>query len=73
MKMMNKLYERVQLPFPDNKIEIFTDGNRDYKEIIKELYAEPCMNYGQLIKIKENGRLVDKENELSLEHLILKI
>jgi len=64
MKMMNKLYERIQLPFPDNKIEIFTDGNRDYKEVLSALYAEPCMNYGQLIKIKENGRLVDKEKRI---------
>ena len=25
--MLEKVYERVELPFPDNKIEIFTDGN----------------------------------------------
>ncbi len=62
--MMQKVYERVQLPFPDNKIEIFTDGNRDYQHVLSELYAESCMNYGQLIKIKEKGRLIDKKKRI---------
>ena len=62
--MMRKMYERVQLPFPDNKIEIFTDGNNDYEHVLSELYAETCMNYGQLIKIREKGRVVDKEKRL---------
>ena len=61
---MRKMYERVQLPFPDSKIEIFTDGNSDYEHVLSELYAETCMNYGQLIKIRENGRVVDKEKRL---------
>lgn len=55
------MYERVELPFPDNKIEIFTDGNDDYTYVLPELYAETCMNYGQLVKIREGGRVVDKE------------
>lgn len=29
--MLEKVYERVELPFPDKKIEIFTDGNTDYE------------------------------------------
>lgn len=62
--MMRKMYERVQLPFPDNKIEIFTDGDKDYEHVLSELYAETCMTYGQLIKIREKGRVVDKEKRL---------
>ena len=61
---MRKMYERVQLPLPDSKIEIFTDGNNDYEHVLSELYAETCMNYGQLIKIREKGRVVDKEKRL---------
>ena len=60
-RIMKQMYERVELPFPDNKIEIFTDGNSDYEYILPELYAETCMNYGQLIKIREGGKVVDKE------------
>ena len=57
---MEKMYERVELPFPDNKIEIFTDGNSDYEHVLSELYAETCMDYGQLIKVRKGGRVVDK-------------
>lgn len=62
--MLETLYERVEPPSPDNKIEIFTDGNNDYKHVLPELYPETCMNYGQLIKIKEGGRLVGKEKRI---------
>jgi len=59
--MMEQLFERTELPFPENRIEIFTDGNRDYANLLSEYYAETCINYGQLVKIRENGRLVRKE------------
>ena len=62
--MIAKLYERTELPFPDNKIEIFTDGNDDYTYVLKEYYADTCINYGQLIKIREKGRVVDKEKRV---------
>lgn len=63
--MLDQLYERTQLPCPENKIEIFTDGNTDYKYVLPKLYAETCMNYGQLVKIKKGGRLVDKEKRIT--------
>jgi len=59
-EMIEKLFRRTELPTPDNKIEIFTDGNDDYTYILPEYYAETCINYGQVIKIKEGGRVVDK-------------
>jgi hypothetical protein len=58
------MFYRVKLPLPDNPIEIFSDGNDDYTYILKELYPETCMNYGQAIKIKEGGRLVRKEKRV---------
>ena len=61
---MKQMYERVELPFPYNKIEIFTDGNSDYEYVLPELYAETCMNYGQLIKIRKGGKVVDKEKRI---------
>ncbi|GAG15765.1 unnamed protein product, partial [marine sediment metagenome] len=42
---MDKLYRRVELPFPDNKIQIFSDGNDDYKYVLPEFYAETCIDY----------------------------
>jgi len=59
-KLFEKVFGRVQLPFPDDKIKIFSDGNDDYTNTIPEYYAETCVDYGQLIKIKEGGKIVDK-------------
>ena len=60
-KMLEKMFGRTELPFPDNKIVIFTDGNNDYTHVLKKYYTNTCINYGQLIKRKENERVVDKE------------
>ncbi len=56
-KLFEKVFERVQLPFPNNKIQIFSDGNDDYTSTIPDYYAETCVDYGQLIKIKEVVKL----------------
>ncbi len=58
--MIEKLFSRVELPFPDNKIQIFSDGNDDYVFTLPEYYAETCIDSGQLVKIREKGRVVDK-------------
>jgi hypothetical protein len=58
--MMEKMFKRVKLPFPDNKLQIFSDGNDDYEHVLPEYYAKTCMDYGQIIKIREGGRVVDK-------------
>jgi len=51
--MFEKLFNAMNLPFPENKIFFSTDGNIQYEEIIKELYAETCMAYGRIIKEKK--------------------
>lgn len=48
--MIDKLYRRVELPFPNRKIQIFSDGNDDYEYVLSEYYANTCIDYGQLIK-----------------------
>ncbi len=58
--MMEKLFWRIELPFPNKKIIIFSDGNDDYEYTLPEYYADTCIEYGQVIKIRENGRVVDK-------------
>jgi IS1 family transposase len=42
-KLFEKIFDRVQLPFPDMKIQIFSDGNDDYTSTIPEYYAETCV------------------------------
>lgn len=57
---METVFRRLELPFPDNKIQMFSDGNDDYTYVLPEFYTESCMDYGQIIKIRDGGRVVDK-------------
>ena len=59
-EMIEKLFSRTELPFPNNKIQIFSDGNDDYVFTLPEYYADTCIDYWQVIKIREKGRVVDK-------------
>jgi len=56
--MMNQLYERIALPYPDEKLAIYSDGNDQYEKTLNGLYAAPCVNYGQIIKVLEKGKVV---------------
>ena len=79
---IEKMFNRVDLPFPDYKIEIFSDDYEEYENCLKEYYSETCINYGQIIKIVYNGpieqsdRLIlnsenaqTKHPQRSVEHL----
>lgn len=59
-KMIEKLHQRTQTPTPENKTVIFTDGNDDYTYTLTDYYPETCIDYGQLIKIREKGKVVGK-------------
>jgi len=59
--MVEKLFERTEHPFPHTKIEIFSDGNDDYTYVLPDYYADTCINYGQLVKIKEKGKVIGKK------------
>lgn len=58
--MMDQLYERIALPYPDEKLAIYSDGNDQYEKTLNNLYAAPCVNYGQIIKVLEKGKVVEK-------------
>ena len=40
---------------------MFTDGNDDYSYVLPRCFPLGLVDYGQLVKIKEKGRLVGKE------------
>jgi hypothetical protein len=63
-RMIEKLFERVRLPDREHKIEVFTDGNSDYTYVLPTYYAEPHLNYGQLVKLREKGRVVGREKRV---------
>jgi hypothetical protein len=62
--MIEKLFQQVQLPLPENKIQLFSDGNDDYTSILPAYYPETYMDYGQPIKIREGGKVVDKRHKI---------
>ena len=44
------------------KIEVFTDGNDDYTYALPTFFKVKCLNYAQLLKIRDvNGKLIRKE------------
>ena len=52
--------KRIKLPTCTDRLKIFSDGNDDYTFVMPEFFRKDCMNYGQLVKIREKGRVVDK-------------
>jgi IS1 family transposase len=56
--MLDNLFDVMDLPFPGSKISFSTDGNKQYEELIKEMYCETCMEYGQIIKERKENRVV---------------
>ena len=55
--MFLDIKEKLPLPTPENKLNIFSDGNNDYATVILENYDINCVNYGQKIK-SQNGKKV---------------
>lgn len=52
--------ERLQTPTPLKKFKVFSDGNDDYTTILSEVFDRNHLDYGQLVKIREHGKVVDK-------------
>jgi len=63
---MNDLEDKIQRPTSENKLNILSDGNFEYQTVLPEYFGENCLNYGQIIKIKEKGRVVGKLKKIFL-------
>ncbi|MBI5881108.1 IS1 family transposase [archaeon] len=58
--MLEQFVKRIVLPTFTHRLEIRSDGNDDYTFVLPEFFRTDTINYGQLIKIRESGRVVDK-------------
>lgn len=58
--MFTQFAQRIDLPTFSYRLDIFSDGNDDYSYVLPEFFRIDCINYAQLIKIRESGRVVDK-------------
>ena len=55
-----KLSLVLELPTFTNKLEIYSDGNKQYTTALLNYFKKDCLIYGQLIKIVRSRKLVDK-------------
>jgi len=63
-EMIYDVASRVKLPNDEERIQFFSDGNDDYTYILPNYFRVENMDYGQLIKIREKGRVVGKEKRV---------
>ena len=56
--------KRIQPSTFTDRLKIFSDGNDDYTFVMPEFFRRDSINYGQLIKIREKGRVVDKIHKI---------
>ena len=58
--MIQKLAKTLKVPSLQCPLEVFTDGNDDYSYVLPLCFRLGFVDYGQLIKIRRNGRVVGK-------------
>jgi IS1 family transposase len=63
-EMIFDVAARVKLPYNSNRIQFFSDGNDDYIYILPDYFRVENMDYAQLIKIRDNGRVIGKEKRI---------
>lgn len=62
--MFNQFKDCIQKPTNKNKLTIYSDGNFEYESILPEYFEKKAINYGQIIKIKQEGRVIDKKKAI---------
>ena len=61
MEMLRKLADVTKQVSWQDTLELFTDGNDDYTYVLPMCFPLGLVDYGQLVKIKQDGHLVRKE------------
>ena len=59
--MIRKLAKVLKVPSFQCPLEVFTDGNDDYPYVLPMCFQLGLIDYGQLIKVKKNGKVVGKK------------
>lgn len=62
--MFNGFEDCIQKPTKENRLVIYSDGNFEYQTVLPEYFGEETVNYGQIIKIKKQGKVVDKKKRV---------
>jgi len=59
-ELIEMVKKRGKLPTENERATFFSDGNDQYTNAILKNFDKEIINYGQLIKIRDNGRIVAK-------------
>ena len=70
-RMFVDFAKRIKPPTFTDRLKLFSDGNDDYTFVMPEFFKKDCINYGQLIKIRGKGRVVDKIRKVIYGKLVL--
>lgn len=66
--MISQFAKRIDLPTFSYRLTLFSDGNDDYTHVLPEFFRTDVINYAQLIKIRESGKVVDKVRRFVYGH-----
>jgi len=61
---MRQLRERVRAPSENEHLVLFSDGKDSYQTVLPMFFNPEFVDYGRLVKIRKNGRVVDKIREV---------
>ena len=50
----------MKKPTPDDHLVVYSDGNDDYTYVLPQFFDVRYVDYGQLVKIRVGGKVVDK-------------
>ena len=59
-EFVGRMKSRLDIPTHKYRLKIFSDGNYQYNTALLKHFREDTIDYGQLLKFKENGKLVNK-------------
>jgi len=63
-ELIAKTKKRCKPPTKEKKVTFYSDGNDQYPKAILEYYDKKTINYGQIIKEREKGKVVKKTRKI---------
>ena len=63
-ELLFDVIRRIKFPHGGDRLQFFSDGNDDYAVVLSDYFRLDMLDYGQLVKHKKKGRLVEKEKRI---------
>jgi len=71
-ELIAKTKKRCKPPTKDKKATFYSDGNDQYPKALMKHYDKDTINYGQIIKEKEKGKVVKKTRKIIIGKMNIK-